>query len=347
MAEKSATKNKLMQFRVEPQWLQEVDDTVGKVRTIQENALDRSTFVRDIVSLENAFLRRSPYICKKARHFVLVTKEGEFFYRRGEALRLNNDVDWIPGTLTMKAEKRDYFIEHKPAAEIRKLWMLNHFALWEGAGMEGRLVDSKPDKKGVGAKMVKLKCGLPGGAVVFREGVFVLDEYAQWYEPRSEGNLYDRVDIVIDVPTRDLEIIVVVDRKLYRKTSRFGGDDFNPELKFELRNREEVPFASKHSFERILRDRFLNRISASFPSNKPEDDFYAETRQRIESSLSEFKLRLAELVQKPEALGSAPAAERIGRVQIPSRYMFYRVQWSWAHIGVYLSIKWVKPESPK
>ena len=339
-----------LQFRVNPTWLQQLDHMIGNIPSANgDQKIDRAGFVRGLVDVEKSLWRRSPYVCLHAQHFVIVTGRGEVFYHRKEALRLNHDLTYIPASLSMKSEKREDFTKRYENEQVKDIWLLNRFALWEGTEANGTPIDRKSDPFGLSKKQVNLECQRPEGSVVLRESCIALDEYVQYLQPKdtSPEDYYDRVDILIDIPTRELDLIVVVDGDLHSNTKRFGGEDFIPNLKFELRNREEVPFANTHPLQAVLQERFMRRIGSQVPPRKETDDFHAESVEQAESMFSCFHKRLETLANDPTALGPEGAGDRLRNVVFPDKYHFYRILWSWAHIGLYISIKWVKPEKPR
>ncbi len=335
-----------VQFRADPHWLQQLDKMIGNISSPYRSngGIDRSTFVRDLVGIEHALWRRSPYVCLKAQHYVLVTKTGEVLYHRNEILRLNDDISQIPARLMMKAEKRAYFSQRQSPDDVRRIWLMNNFSLWMGDRAEGDPLDSQSDRTGLSSKVVMLRCHLPDGATVLRESCIALEDYAQHLGSGGDEDtdFYDRVDILVDIPTRELELIVVVDADLHGNDQRLGLQERR--LKLELRNREEVPFANTHALQAVLQDKFLRRIGNRYPPQEETDGFYDDSIEQIGIQFDLFQKRIGQIAQIPECLGHEGAAERLLSIDLPQRYLFYRTLWSWVHTGLYLSIKWVKPE---
>lgn len=340
----------MVQFRVNGQWSQNLDEIIRQTKTVDSTELDRSKFARGILALETAMWRKSPYVCPQARHFVFVTRRGRFYYHRTEQLQLNSDVESIPSVLTMKREKREYFTQHYQPDEMALAWPLNCFLLWDGSSPTGVPIDVQSDHSGKTRKWVSLQCRLPKRAWAFREGCFVLQDYAQYAGDDQVVELYDRVDIMVDIPTRDLEIFVVVDRQLYTETRRFGGAHFDPRLRFEFRNREEMPFADPDTFEAILRENFLQKISSTYPvdtAEGPPDQLYLDSRAGVEECFRLMQERLDMLFRDHTDLVGTAQREDFADLAIPESYLFYRVHCTWTHLGLVYSVKWPKPELPR
>lgn len=354
----------LIQFRVGEDWVSHLDTTLREIGAFEPGTtdpIDRSSFIRDAVGIEVAFWKRSPYVCPKARHFVFVTKEGEFWCHREEFLKLNNTVAKIPVALSMKMAKRKYFRDKygNNDEEIRRVWLLNNATLWRRTRPNLSVLDTYADENGVFEKYAILRCGLPIGSNIIRESCYGLADYAQTMSLTESGrhrledlrhgdpseDQFDHVDIPVDIPTRDLELIVVVDEGLFGEPGALG-EDFDRSLHFELRNRDEIAFSSTHAFEALLRERFLERIGASFPRDGYKDQYYIETTEKIGSAFERFRNRAAQLAEANRNLckDTELARERIRRLELPERYLFYRLNWSWVHVGIHLSVKWVKPE---
>src|SRR6185295_16785950 len=69
-----------------------------------------SPLVREMVSAAMTKWRKSPYVCRSARHLVFVTREGHVFYRMIQVLKLNSSREKLPCILEMKPEKRRDFL---------------------------------------------------------------------------------------------------------------------------------------------------------------------------------------------------------------------------------------------
>lgn len=359
---KASSSSSLLQFRVGEDWIAHLDSTIREMGATEGSASDvsdRSSFIRDSVGVEVAFWKRSPYVCPRARHFVFVTQLGEFWYHREEQLRLNNTIAKLPASLAMKMAKRRYFREKYSAEEVQRVWLLNNATLWRRSRLNDKPLASESDQDGIFEKFAILDCGLPAGSSVIRESCYGLDEYAQTMKMGESGkyqiqdpleDYHDHAAIVVDIPTRDLELVVIVDRALFREEG-VPEDDLDYTLHFELRNREEIPFASTHAFQHLLRERFLERIGSSYPPNQSRDANYDEAVEDVKSAFSRFKECANRVSQESDSTGRlknmGPEPEkgkqRIADLKLPSDYLFYRLKWSWVHVGIHLSVKWVKP----
>jgi hypothetical protein len=276
----------------------------------------------------------SPYIARKARHLLYVTKTGSFVYLRRELLRLNKILDSIPAAIEMKHAKLREFLAKcpegtSPADYIRARWKATHFALTQ---IDGTRLHSATDPNGITAKSVSLACLQPRGHEVWREIYVILDDYVQWFEPgqEQEGRM-DCVEIDIDIPTLDLDMFVVIDKELYAKTrpSQTPALDRRGALHCTLQNVEGQEMLTE------LKELWphLRRLGNVTPRCDDRDAEYMDGMRALN-----------------ECWADALASFTDGREELshqPEHQLFYRVQFDRIMPGLRIGIEWLKPECPK
>ena len=326
---------KTFQIRVSQEWEDHLDATIREMPTLGGQPPNRAAFVRETIEMENLLWRRSPYVCETSTHYVLVTSSGSFLYLRREDLHLRTDLQWIPAHLGTRPEKR--------AMEARQ-WSLNAFALWRGNSAE---VASDP--AGTTSKYVRFKGPFMEGTRLLREGYFLLSNYAQYREDAGEDleSLYDRADFEIDIPTRSLDILVVVDLRLFAANP---DQEPAPSLKFDIRNRDGVVFSSPDAVSHFLRQANLVRIGNRYEPGmeKDRDSLYNSTIELARDRTRDFARSLETV--RTHAIEQEPSSEQIDRarslLELPKRFLFYRISWVGAHIGLTCSIRFPRPYRP-
>ena len=326
----------------EPLW--EQLDELGVEFEFRDKRGVHSPLVREMVSAAVTKWRESPYVCRSARHTVLVTRDGHVFYRLLQVLKLNSSRDRLPCLLEMKPEKRQYFLhqlsrlEAEEAEWFRSRWLLNHFAVWLGHELKGPPHSSWVDREGTYTKVADLPVNQGRGRYLVREILAGIQDYVQWQE-EERGD--DRVDIPIDIPTRNLEVIVVVDADLYRRSSP-ADNDF-PNLDLEFRNREGARFEGKepaldpeNSMEVSEGKQLMGRISTK--------------AEPIVNDLRELGERLAAIAEAEAGNGAVLTVEGQEMLrqafQRPERFLFYRLEWPSPYFGLEVCVRWEKPLRP-
>jgi hypothetical protein len=321
-----------------------------------------SQLISEMVSAAITKWRESPYVCQSARHFVLVTGRGHVFYRLVQFLKLNSDRQKIPCVLEMKPEKRQDFLDRKPSGReeaewFRSRWLLNHFAVWhmeEDAGGQSRespippdswpLIDSFVDRSGTDYKMADLEVHQDAGRQVAREIIVGLKDYVQWKEKESG---YDRVDIPIDIPTRNLEVVVLVDAALYSNTAGESLREIK-NLGLEFRNREGARCGVKEIYDpENIMEAYAGRClkqKSSLLKQKPSPPS-PEAKHAL-LRLSEFEKRVR-LLATASARGEAVLSDRDQQTlyetfRLPERFLFYKLGWSSPPFGLEVCVNWQK-----
>jgi len=316
-----------------------------------------SRLVREMVSAAATRWQESPYVARSAKNLVLVTRDGHLFYRQIQVLKLNKKRDKLPCLLDFHASRRAGSGE---PAKLQPRWLLNHFAAWHGEGVlitAKEPLDAWVDRQGTDFKMADLLVDQGPERILTREIVAGLQDYVHWKGRQRED---DRVDFPIDIPTLNLEIIVIVDTDLYRKTAIKETDKQDKQeianLKVEFRNRELARFEG----DILGRDNF-NRMSPPLlgkclgkPSG-PEDE---KIRKRTPDPEAEMRKSLDELKTRIELLAQAkikggpvvPPKEREAlrdALKIPESFLYYKLGWPSPYFGVEVGIQWEKPEKPE
>jgi hypothetical protein len=309
-----------------------------------------SQLISEMVSSTITKWRESPYVCQRARHFVLVTGGGHVFYQLTQDLKLNSDRQKLPCIMEMKPEKRQDFLDSKPcnmdeSEWFRSRWILNHFAVWhseESSELQEAsiplsawtLLDSRVDRLGTDYKMADLIVQQEAGRSLTREIIVGIQDYVQW---RGEDRGYDRIDIPIDIPTRNLEVIVMVDVELYRKTSRGGMREIQ-NLGIEFRNREGARFGTKEIYdpENII-EPYAGRHLAEKPSIKA---------QKVLSRLSDLEGRIRLLARSEVKDGPVVSEEGLKKIDVtfnrPKQFLFFKLDWASPSLGLEVCVHWQK-----
>lgn len=310
-----------------------------------------SKLIREMVSSSITKWRESPYVCNSAHHLLFVTANGHVFYRQVQDLVLNSYRQRLPCVIEMKPEKQADFLRNRDrqideASWLRSRWLLNHFAVWH-RDMEydcdstdvpleswGPPLDRHVDRQGMVHKMADLSVEQGPGRFLTRETLVGVQDYVQWHDGQRG---YDRVDIPIDIPTRDLRVSVIVDTDLYRSTP--VGLHEIPHLELEFRNREGARFEVKE----FPRDTD-NPLDWSY--GKHHDD---ETPPNVVALLQQLEWldRRIRLLAGSELNGRAVLGEEEARrlketLVMPKKFLFLRARWPSPYFGVELCVRWEK-----
>jgi len=329
--------SKIIQLRAN----REIHDLIERF-LVGQSEEDRSSFIRRVVESEATLWLNSPYVSQRTLHFMFISKTGTFFYRRQENLRMNFDIEILPVNLEMKWEQVNRFLNkfRETPDEIRKLWLLNNFSVWHSIEDKKPFVE-KEDKYGLVSKHVALSVNLLAGQEIIRESCAVVSDYAQYKEKDKESSQrwepYDRADFSVDIPTRNVEIIVVIDADLWAH-SAINLDTLSAPLNFVYRNRDEVAFQGEG---RQGYDPSLQRVT-SFSSKKDGDELYEESLKSARTNFKGMVSRFTELGLRKDQITNGGK----GPGQPPKKFFFYRIVAPWVATGLLLSVRWVKPILP-
>jgi hypothetical protein len=299
----------------------------------------RSRLGREMIAASIMKWRYSPYVCYSAQHVFFVTGCGHVLYRQVQVLKLNSKRERLPCILEMKPEKRKDFHDYRrreveEAEWFRSRWLINYFAAWHGECIEGAPLSSHVDRDGIDCKMADLSVDQGANRHLTREIVVGVQDYIQW---QDGGHGYDRVDVPIDVPTRNLKVFVIVDADLYRNTA---SEDEIPDLELEFRNREcarfeggEIALDSENPIEKFFGRRLHGEQSAEIGSILERLD---EMQQRIETlSHSEADNGTVMTEEGRETLRTI--------FKRPERFIFCTLEWPSPYFGIDVCVRWEKP----
>jgi hypothetical protein len=299
--------------------------------------------IHEMLSAAVARWMHSPYVCRAAQHVVLVTEQGDVFYRVVQELNLNNsDRQKLPCMIEMKPEKREYYAKEygklvAPGISrgdwVRSRWLINYFSIWKGlSNFAGEPLNCGVDRDRAGSKMVDLPLLNLEGRRLTREIVIGLRDYVQWKE--AEGPKSDRVEFSIDIPTRDLKALVVVDEGLYKHLST----EEIPRLDLEFRNREWARFVGTEAIDDV------NRVREQLRGHSSSLD--TEGLERVRGEVEGLLSRLRELAKNQ--VDGLPVVTESARViieslTVPERFLFFEIDWPSPHFGMHVCVHWEKP----
>jgi len=327
---------------------EEVDQT-GRILGYRDKRGVHSTFFRENVSESVQMWRKHPYICLAARHVVFISRDGHMFHRLEQELKLNAKTLQLPCAQEMKPEKwTDFLLHRDPQRDesewLRSHWLLNAFSAWQGKRNPGAApLSCRVDREGTIAKKVELEIDQGPGRFVTREHLIGLADYVQWKDS-GRGSMvpkvaadFDRIDLLIEIPIRNLQVTVIVDTALYR-SSPFASEAEIPELALEFRNLEGARFED--------------------PSQDPENPF--ETRSDRSSGqdrhpkagealslLRDFRERIAALATTEANDGPVLDDEERARAEeafkLPESFLLLQLEWPSPPISRAVCVRWEKP----
>jgi hypothetical protein len=303
---------------------------------------DHSRLVREIVSAAAVKWQESPYICYSSRHTVLITRDGHIFYRQVQGLRLNKKRERLPCSVQIKPEKKQDYRLACPSGDdeaswFRSRWLLNYFAVYHGKDIsQGAILESFVDRSGTDGKMADLLVEQGPDSFLVKEMVVALKEFVLWRGPKRGD---DRVGIPIDIPTRNLELVVAVDTDLYRKSPLAEYEI--PKLALEFRNPESARFES----EAIAHDRW-NPMDLPLVGRHTKDTPEPDAGE-ISSHLVELGDRINALMEARAFNGEVVPPEKRLEVrsafEIPSSFLYFKTKWPSPQFGVEVCVRWERP----
>jgi len=321
-----------------------------------------SAVIREMIAAGAAKWTHSPYVCRSAHHTIYVTKNGDIFFRQVQTLRLNSPREKLPCFVEMKPEKRDYYHrkyrEERDATTSRRKsrkaehpdefnwflsrWLFNYFAAWNGKKNPDDLdsfqhspLSFHVDTYGTTYKSADLSVHALGGRFITREITVGLRDYVQWKEPNTP--IFDRIDIPIDIPTTDLEICVIVDQSLFESVGVEGDEIAN--LALEFRNRESARFEGKEVA--LLPEIGIEELYGRALNDDGDDEMLGKVRrlrQRVSALLAP---RTTQASNNAEA--HIDASKILSALELPQRFLFYRLKWMSPHLGIEACVRWEKP----
>lgn len=323
----------------------------------QDSRGRHSAVIREMIAASAAKWTHSPYVCRAAYHTIFVTKNGDIFFRQVQNLRLNTPREKLPCFVEMKPEKREYY-HRKYREELgnksskrrpRKAehadefnwflsrWLLNYFAVWSGKkdpedleSFQHRPLSSHVDTFGTTYKNADLGVHALGGRFLTREITVGLRDYVQWKEPNTP--IFDRIDIPIDIPTTNLEICVIVDQSLFEPMGLEGDEIAN--LALEFRNRESARFEGKEVA--LLPEIGIEELYGRALDDDGDDEMLKKVR-RLRQRIS------AILTSTTSASMHTDPSNILSALELPQRFLFYRLKWTSPHLGIEACVRWEKP----
>jgi hypothetical protein len=305
---------------------------------------NHSKLIREMASAAVIGWQESPYVCHSTKYVVLVTREGHVLYRQVQVLKLNKGRQRLPCLLEMKPEKRrDFLASRKKGVDeatwFKSLWLINYFGVWHGEEInDAMLLKESVDRDGTDAKQADLEVNQGPGPVLTRELVMGIQDYVQW-RPRQSPHEYDRVEFPMDIPTRNLEALVVVDLELYQNGTHQPHEIADLEL--ELRNRESARWEGIPQDDcNKMGSRPVGRHLPGVPN--PDVDEIGKTlgafRGRIE------KLLDTKIGREPVVPNKDQRSALRDALRIPESFLYYTLEWPSPYFGVEVCIRWPKPE---
>lgn len=299
----------------------------------------QSSFVRELVDKEAALWLESPYWVDRELAFVFIDREGSAYFRSLQAIHLQRKRALLPCRLALKAEKQRHLDRTNGSVEgvIHDRWIVNRFSAWKGdlrgdeAPVDEEPLDSVSDPAGLGAKTADLSVHQPAGVRLVRETLVGVRDFVQRASGSEELLSDDRAEIPLEVPTRELEIRVVVDTSLFRAP---GDLERDLRLDYEIRNLESARLEDRFV---AGMDRPIRWLQFRFPSRDHEGATFVEGRRACLDSLQALANRLAALGESPSDGGSPVSA--------PAGYLFGRLRWHRPYLGFCACVTWPKPEA--
>jgi hypothetical protein len=263
------------------------------------------------------------------------------FYRQLQILRLNSKREKLPCSIGIKPEKRRYFLENRDQAIdvgewLKSRWLVNYFAAWKGANAKGELLSSWVDRDGMEYKIADLLVSQGANRTLTREIIVGVEDYVQWQESESARD-YDRLDVPVDIPTRNLEVVVIIDTDLYKDTDSV---EEIPDLGVEFRNRECARFEGRE----VAND-LENPMEVS-AGRRIHGEISPEAEQVL-ADLDELEERLKYIAQAK--VGNEPILEDKDQGRLsnalkkPERFVYCRLFWPSPYLGLDVCIRWEKP----
>jgi hypothetical protein len=322
-------------------------EQLGEILEYHDRRGVRSALFRESVSENVHRWREHPYICLSARHIVFVSRDGHMFHWLKQKLKLNDAIRRLPCVQEMKPEKRaDFLLRCDPQRDqaewLRSHWLINSFTARDPATGAS---SCRVDREGTFAKRASLEMDLGPGRTITREHVIGLQDYVQWKEsgsdpamPKAESD-FDRIDLPIEIPTRNLQVKVVVDTALYR-SSRFVSEREIPELGMESRNLEGTRFDGSAQDPE-------NPIVTARPDRSIDDEHRPKAGEVL-SLLRGFRERIISLA-RTDADDGRPVLSQEERARVeaafklPDHFLSYELEWPSTPFGIAVCVRWEKP----
>ncbi len=290
----------------------------------------RSALMRGLIFREAALWRKSPYVIEKAKHFVFVDNIGRFYYFPWENLKANRDLAEVTCSMRTKFDK-----VLDSSQTLDDILTLSRFFLYppDGGIMSGRM-----NPPGDSRKVDRFSTEILKGEHFERCGCFVLNDYAQ-YSSKTESKadrLYDHCDFFTDIPTKKIEIAVVISSDFMhpRRTAGLFGQLINTD---ESHYSESLKTLSSDIFP-VTADGARNPITVSpysplFWGKECEDDSDNTGGLSRAYHFVHRRFELFSLLCKENGIALTP----------PDSYFLYYVQATIPPLGLGISVSWKRP----
>lgn len=327
---------KPVSVRFEPRLLEDATSVVQDLESAGDVEMDLSTYIRYMVRFDAALWCRSPYVAVASQITALVGQDGRLAFSRVDRLRLNQNVDAIPCRVSMKASKVEQCLasagRDAEGAALRRRWRAIRFDLVTDCG---ELIDAVTDPIGLSTKMADLRADQPAGALVRRRQLVVLDDHVMWQVAGAPKLATDGLSVDVTVPTLGLDLVVVVDERLYAHTRRFG-PGFQPRLDDRLVGADGqlldgVPIDERSHDSQLIRKWSGRLVGGEGDESAPLDG--GEGGQAVARRLGDLR-------------GSLHASRADDLVSMPRMATYHRVRIARARMGLQVAVRWLRPEPP-
>lgn len=262
---------KLLQIQMSEEFERKGKDFIEDLgKDIGAKSVPMSSMVRECFERERQEWLKHPYVCLNSRHLLYVNENLDYNYFLSEKLQTNMYLEKISMKIPMKEERIKYYLEKygekkDTSKELREVWKKNRFWL-SMDGME-KVMEEKEDKEGLTSKGVYFSKNFHANIKLVREGFVSLEGYGNWGE---EEKIWDYSNFSIDIPTRNIEILVILDLKMYDK--KIFGEDFRPDITFGVTNREGYSFSPENlmdllKIENSVYEKFIH-VSSIFSEER-------------------------------------------------------------------------------
>lgn len=286
----------VLTVRLDEDSLDKLEDLAGD----DDNRTSKSEVVRRLVEQAKDSYAESPYFSASTRDVLLVDREGAFHWHREECLRLNRDLNEIPAFVAMKSDRVGELLQRNmDRHEWVRCWGRHGFRVYAEGCLPERVPAFATDPNGLTFKRVILTGLFLSRRKYVRESFAVLPNYARRFSAVSTSehsaqrktdalNARDQYDAVIQIPTREYELLVIIDRAVYARTVRFGVDaEVDPGFQIVEATLEGVETGSSAA----PGDRFVRKATVALP--EPEARHGAAKAKSPRIPLGELEVRRA------------------------------------------------------
>lgn len=336
-----AYKSKNITVRVSEEWLSTLERLLNVVSEGQSH--DRSRLIRQLVSEESAFWLDSPYVALSSEYFILISGDRTGYYRMLQRLQLEAMRAKLPCIVKIKPERQEAWIQRyrgvsHEADLIRDHWLINHFAVWLGEDTSSDPLASHVDRHGITGKLADLDTRQAKGTRLTREIIVANRDFVQ--RKRGDDFTADRADIGIDIPTLNVDIIVVVDLDLYEGAA-------TPILGYELRNREGARLEERQPGSEANK---IDWVEERYPEAAHVGPAFGPTLNSTKEAFDAFRNRVQYLAAEGtfasdgrQVVESEETRRKLRSIELPERFLFGRLRWQMPLPSLQVCLTWNKP----